>query len=522
MAKGNPILIIGFVRNLKTRFTEGRTGRAVSGLAVDYFGNGVTQVLSLLVTPWLVSLLSPSMYGFWIVVTQVIFWLSLLDGGVGMYLIKTIAGSKDRESSLTLMEAISTCFWTYTCLALVAIVIGLWVAPLLPAWVGIEQAQNATARLTFQIAVLTAAVSLVIVATFYAILQGYQQIALVNGIVYGVSITNLLLAVILLLSGWGVEAMALAQLVATVLGGVTAFFLARHFCAFSLSPRFFRFAELKQVFYYGFFFQMNKLAFLANTFSDSFLLAGSLGTASVTTYSLTLKLPQTGSFFVTKVGGALVPGLAELFGQNDIFRLQHIILRLFRLLTRIGILSAIFIVVLNERFVSLWVGPSLFGGFTLTILFAYILLRNCLIGNMSAFFFASGQLQGWGVLSLIEAGVKIGLTVVLLPSLGLLAPAVGTILGGLITGVYAPIKLSRLAQLRLGTLLREGIGLPLLKSLPTVVVLIGLSYLIPTSWHWLGIACIGVGGLAANTLSFDVNRWLSVKAFRVSRPAPVE
>ena len=162
------------------RLTKNRTRRAASGLIVDYLGTGVNQVLSFLVTPVLISLLSPSIYGFWIIVTQIIFWLGLLDGGVGIYLIKAIASSKEKEDPSHLSKSVSTCFWIYVFLAVVVVCIVMIIAPFLPGWVKIESAQYGASMLAFQIAVITASISLILVSTFYAILQGYQQIALVN------------------------------------------------------------------------------------------------------------------------------------------------------------------------------------------------------------------------------------------------------------------------------------------------------------------------------------------------------
>lgn len=492
------------VERLRTRLSKNRTGRAVSGLISDYAGNALTQILSFLVTPLLVTLLSESMYGFWIVVSQVLFWFNLLDGGVGMYLIKSVASEKHRSESERLTQAISTSFWSYVFLSIVTVLVGSFLAPWLPGWAKIGSAEAPAVILTFRIAILTASISLVTVPTFYAILQGYQRLALLNGIVYGVGAVNLLLAVGLLRMGWGIVSMAVAQLCATLFGAAIAFIFARQICSFSLSTRHFRLVELRQILHFATFFQMNKLAFVANTFSDGFLLAGVLGTAPVTTYALTQKLSSTASLFVTKVGGVLLPGLAELFAQRDVERLQQVVLRLLRLLTRASLLCFIMVVALNERFVSLWVGPDLFGGITLTLLFAYIILYNGLIGNLSVLFFSSGQLEGWGWLSLISAIVKIGLTVLLLPTLGLLAPMVGTIVGGLFPGVYAPIKTAQLIQLRLSRIALEGVAPSLIRSLPTVFVIAGLSVVIPVAWHWSGLVCIGLGGLVTNVLTFDM------------------
>jgi len=500
------------------RLTKNRTRRAASGLIVDYLGTGVNQVLSFLVTPVLISLLSPSIYGFWIIVTQIIFWLGLLDGGVGIYLIKAIASSKEKEDPSHLSNSVSTCFWIYVFLAVVVACIGMIIAPFLPGWVKIEAAHYGASMLAFQIAVITASISLILISTFYAILQGYQQIALVNIIINSVGIANLLFAVVLLKLGFGIEAMAWAQLVTTFSGGMVAFLFARRLGSFSLSPRFFQLTELMQVFRYTFFFQMNKLAFLVDTYSDGILLAGSLGTTSVTSYTLTHKLPQTATSFLTKVGGALLPGLADLFAKKDYESLQRVFLRLTRLLLRFGLLALVLILALNEQFVSIWISRDMFGGFLLTALFAYIMFFNSIIRNIATFFFSSGQLVVWGWLSVVFAVVKIALTIILLPQLGMLAPVIGTIVGGLPLGIYTPIKISSMLRLNWKIFIRDSVLPVLIRSVPTVLAIITLYILIPSSWRWLGLGLIGLGGLIANTVIFDKQLWregyMRLKAYR--------
>ena len=500
---------IFYSKKLISQLVGNRTGRALAGLLVDYVGTTTVVGLSFFVTPLLLAFLSVPMYGFWITVTQIIFFLNLVDGGANIYLLKGIASAQVEGDTAYLAHVISTTFWFYVALGGLMLGIGLALSPFIAGWLKVSATESAAATVAFQLMVLAAAISLVAIPTFYGILQGYQQLALVNGIVYCVSISSSLLALGLLMLHLGVEAMALGQLGATLLGAMTALFFAWRVCpSFSLSIRHFRWAELRQILRFTGFFQMSKLAFLTSTFSDNILIAGYYGTAAVATYSLTQKLSGMSAMFVNKVGGAVMPGLAAMFAVQDTVRLQIVVLRLTRGLTRFGFLSLLLIVTLNERFVTTWVGSTVFGGLALTILFAYSVFRNGLIRNLSVIFFSSGQLEGWGWLSLAEAVLKIGMILMLLPGWGLLAPMFGTVVAELLTGVYTPIRVAQMIQLPLSTFLWNGIAIPLLKSLPTVGALLIIGYLVPTQWSWLGIICIGSFGLLINTLSFDGAKWL--------------
>lgn len=504
--------ILSGIKKLRSRLIDNRTGRALSGLLVDYAGTTISVSLSFLITPLLLTVLSAPMYGFWITTAQIIFFLNLVDGGASIYLINSIAKNREDSKNEQLVHLISTTFWLYVFLGVLTCCIGLILSPFIAPWLKIGAADSEAARITFQIAIFNAVLSLIVIPTFYGVLQGYQKLALVNGIVYSVSILGSLLALGLLYLKMGVIAMAIGQLLATMVGASIALIYAKRICpSLSLSLHHFRWSELRQILHFTGYFQMSKLAFLASNYSDAVLIASYYGTTPVTSYSITQKLASTASMFINKIGGMIMPGLSELFATHDVARLQVVVLRLTRLLMRFGLLSMFLVIIVNERFVNLWISPAAFGGLALTVFFAYSVFRNGLIRNLATLFFSSGQLKAWGWLSLLEAALKIPLTILLFPLVGLLAPVGASAIAELLTGLYTPVRIAQLIELPLVTLLGQGVMPPLLLSLPTIGVLFLLDYLLPLHLGWLGIICIGLCGILVNTLSFDRTRWSALR-----------
>jgi O-antigen/teichoic acid export membrane protein len=257
------------------------------------------------------------------------------------------------------------------------------------------------------------------------------------------------------------------------------------------------------------YFTMSKLAFLVSNYSDAILIAIFYGTVPVTIFALTQKLSSAAFMFVSRVGPVAIPGLAEMMGKSDVRGLQDITLRMARVLTRIGILVAVMIVALNHRFVSMWTGEATYGGSLLTALFAWGIFRDTVIRNLSSVLFASGELKGWGLLSAFEALMKLGIAVTLLPVLGIVAPMIGTAIAELITGVYTPLKLSRLIGLKPRRLLDSAMLPALARSVPTIIVIAVLAYAVPHEWRWFGILAIAAGGAITNVVAFD-SRAISV------------
>jgi O-antigen/teichoic acid export membrane protein len=486
---------------MKIRIASTRTTRAIAGLFADYLGTGTNIALSFVITPWLVFLLKSELYGFWIVATQALFWLNLLDGGSGLYLVQAISRSQGDTERIN--RAIATVFWVYAVLAIPTLLIGWSIAPAVCHWSHLAGPTAIAGITAFRICVISATITLILAPTFQAVLYGFQKIALVNTIVSSVAAGALVLGIILVATGGSIVSLAVAQLVCTWAGAAVTVFMARRLSRASVSPRYFDREQLREVFRFSAYFQMSKAAFLGNTFSDGLLIVGALGPAAVTTYNLTQKLATSSTTFITKVSGAVMPGLAEIFADRDIERLQRVTYRLVQLLARVSILAATMLILLNHRFIDLWVGSQYFGGLALTALFAYVVFRNGLIGTFSTYLFSTGELKAWGWLSLIEAATKIGLTFALLPFVGLIAPAIGTVVGGVITAVYLPVKVGSMVGLRVRDLFLHAF-MPVLKtSLPTIIVAVAAAAAVPASWRWLGIAAIATPALLVNTLSFD-------------------
>jgi hypothetical protein len=104
----------------------------------------------------------------------------------------------------------------------------------------------------------------------------------------------------------------------------------------------------------------------------------------------------------------------------------------------------------------------------------------------------------------VEAILKVGLSIALLPVLGIVGPMVGTAVAELITGVYTPFKLIRLLDIDPRTMMNDAILPSLVRSLPTVVIMTFLAFLVPAHWRWFGIVTIASAGVVANIISFDM------------------
>ena len=490
-----------------------RAGRAVQALGVEYIGTALNILLSLVATPVLLEYLSPGVFGLWVATSQAVLVLNLIDGGSSVYLMLQLS-SGARDDADRARKLVATTFWTYLALGAIVLALGLSAAPFSAGWLNAEAVGRVNFTWAFVIAVVGAAIYVGLLPTPYGVLQGNHRLSWVNAIAQGITAGTTVLGLVLAVRGSGIIGMAIGQLAAIVVGIAVATVCARRVSPdLRISARYFSREEFRRSLSFTGFFQLAKLSFFLSTFSDA-ILSAAVGPGAVTTYVLTQKLPGAATMFVGKMGSAVMPGLAEVLGGSEPWHILRVVLRMAQVLARVSTLCAAMAFFLNARFVSEWVGANYYAGASLSLIFAYSVWRNALVRNAAAVVFASGSMRTWGWLSLGEAVVKLGLAVLLLPRLGVLAPAVATVIAEIPSGIYLPIRLARIATMPFAAFASVGILVPLLWSAPTLVSLWLADTLVPAGWGWLGIVVVAGAGIAANVVSFDL-RTLSNAARRM-------
>jgi O-antigen/teichoic acid export membrane protein len=501
-----------------SRLKSGRVGRAFQALGVEYIGTALNILLSFAATPVLLEYLSPGVFGLWVATSQAVLALNLIDGGGSVYLMLQLSSGARRDADRA-RRLVATTFWTYLALGAIVLVLGLSAAPFSAGWLGVEAAGHAEFNWAFVIAVVGAAIYVGLLPTPYGVLQGTHRLSWVNAIAQGITAGSTVLGLALAVKGAGIIGMAVGQLAAFVVGIAVATACARRASPdVWIAARYFSREEFRRSLHFTGFFQLAKLSFFLSTFSDAILIAAVVSPEAVTVYVLTQKLPGAATMFVGKLGSAIMPGLAEILADSDADHIRRVILRMVQVLARVSTLCAAMALFLNYRFVAEWVGLEYYAGAALSLLFAYSVWRNGLVRNASSVVVASGSMRAWGWLSLIEAAIKVTLTLALLPRLGVLAPALASVVAEVPIGVYLPMQLARIARLPIGGLIRDGLLMPLLWSVPTVAALWLSDAVVPAVWGWRGIALIAAAGIVVNVATFD-RRMLSHLARRARDPA---
>ena len=482
-----------------------RTKQAFWGVTSDVFWQFILTIATFVATPIILQFISKSLYGFWIAALSVLGYLGMLDLSIGMALTHFIARLSCDTESDAFDQLVNTAFFSFLCMGLLVLLIGWGISSNVPLWFHIARNDSPTVILSFRIIVIGCAISLPLSA-FDGMITGSQRMAVATTIKRLTALIGIGLSIILLYLGIGLVALALSQLFTVLIGGLISYL----FCKYGYFPRLrisifsIKRIFIKRLWSFGGYFQLGRLANTVAVSTDAIIIAVILGASTVPTYTFTSKLAVlVGGSLISKLPIALFPALSQMFSNGEIEKIRSCFVRLAGYSTRIAIVFGVFLIIGNRKFVTIWVGPDFFGGDALNLLFISWLFIDSLHRGTSVVIQASGDLRKWSIVSVIEALLNIGISLILVSKLGLIGIALGTTISRTVSCIYITMLICNKTQLAVWSFLWQGVFAPMLRSIPSCCILIITAFLITQTMGWAWLCMIGMAGMVTNILSFE-------------------
>ena len=475
-----------------------RTERFLSGLGLGYLFQGLSMIVGVALTPFMLRHLGQHDYGLWLASFQILNYLMLIDFGVVMLLPREIAYATGRASGVQQASDLPQSLGQAARLKLyqtplVALAAGLCWLFMPPAW---REFQGPIGVLLLAFAV-----------TFpfrlcRGALEGLQDLGFVGRVHILTWLVGLIVNVALVLAGWGLYALAAGWIVTQVAaGGLYAFRLWSHFPSV-LPRRLPRLATgaLKQYLTRGFWVTVNQTAGSLLWGSDLLLIGNLLGPSAVIPYTCTGKLASALSNQPQLLMEAAIPGLSEIRTGATRDRQLHVSQALSQGMLLLSGAVACVVLAVNEGFVSWWVGSQFYGGLVLTTAFVLNMVLRHLNLTLAYANFCFGHERRIAVTALVDGLITVGSAYFLIGRLGLIGALTGSILGVCLVGLPVNAR----------TTCREG-GLgfwallsPLGPWLVRFVLLAAGMLTVATQWTPRGPALLAAAGLACGLLYVGV------------------
>ncbi len=469
-----------------------RTNRFLSGISFGYASQVLATLAALWLTPFLLHRIGQHDYGLWLVGTQLMFYLALLDFGVVAFLPRETAFAVGRARGIAeasdlpviIGQTARLIIWQMPLVVLAAVVAWL----LMPAgWEGLRNPIGV---------VLVAFVVTFPLRIFNAVLHGLQDLAFLGrtGIINFLLSTGITVG--LVFAGWGLYALAAGWTALQLLGAMTGWYRLRtHFP--TVLPR--RMPELlwptaRTRLTQGFWGSLVQIASVLLNGTDIIIIGKLFGPAAVVPYVCTGKMISVLSNQPQMLMASAGPALSEMRMGESRERLRDVCIALGQAMLLLSGAVVCVVLAINQGFVSRWVGPGQYGGFWLTaLILSSMLLRhwNMTVGYMLLSF---GYERRLCLTALLDGLVSVGGVLLFVRLYGLTGAPLGIIAGACL--VSLPLNLAAQAsasRMKVWELLR-----PLSAWFVRFVVLvIGTGALariwIPNTFWLLGLTAAGVG-----------------------------
>jgi O-antigen/teichoic acid export membrane protein len=440
----------------------------------------------LVLVPLYLRFISIGAYGSWLASGNVVIVLSVLDIGFNLIVTQRLAtavgaGDDDRfvrevGSSLGLVLA------SFVFLTSVVFVLSSWI----PGWINAPASETAALRRAIVLAGFGTA-SEVIALSMWSVLQAWQLAFLCEFNMLMASVLGLAATLIALFRGIGVVAFGVGAFVAGTSGAVLLIFVVTlQWRRRKLPLPVIKLRGSSELFKYSSPVIVSRITSSLVNNGQSVIVSACLNPTAAAILSLTSRLFTGCRTLLEPIIGSAFAGIAHLVGESASHsgRVRAVLKELF---TIVGTSAAVLLgmaAALNVSFGRLWIGPERFGGVTLTIVICMATLAVSINNTQGTILTALGNIRGPAWCSLLELGIRVPLTIVLLLWLGIIGAPLAGGATSLAIGSWYLFRLLRreLSLGTVGTLQIVGGGLPALIACLTVSVAAALLLSPTTTW----------------------------------------
>jgi O-antigen/teichoic acid export membrane protein len=406
-----------------------RARKAALTASFAYVQYALAIVGGIVLVPLTLRVLGVRTYGLWLASGELLGYAAMVDLGVlGVmpWMLAEADGRRDR-AAMRAMLVNGIVAGIVVGIGYAAAAAVLWFV--LPALAGLSAADRVVLARPLAILVAATMVSYPL-RVFSALIAGVQDVVF-NGVlsvvqaVLGISVTCLLL-----LNGFGLDALAIAAAASMLIGGVASLIRAALLAPDLLSgwpgPSI---EGIRLLLANGLGGWFGAFGWRLLAASNSIVIA-SLGRPEwIAVYACTAKLSAVATQIAWVLPDSGLIGLAQLHGEGKA-RVQPVVLMMLQLHLLISGAAACVLLAVNPAFVARWVGPELFGGPGLNALLAAGVVVASFVHGLFAAAAVLGNRLRVGAATLVNGAIQVGAALVLGQVLGLAGVALASAVAG--------------------------------------------------------------------------------------------
>lgn len=426
----------------------------VRNISANWIGFASQVAVTFFLTPFILQSLGHERYGVWTIVMSITGYYGLLDLGfrasLTQYLTRYLATANYDE----LNRSASTSFVANSIAGCIVLVASAACAAAAPLLFKIPNELASDVRWAIVVVGLGAALQFPFFV-FSSVFVATQRYDLAN--VIGVT-TRLAQAggfVIALSLGYGLTGLSIALLATNSVDYLLRWWLAlRLIPQLDVTPRRACFENIRELLNFGIWNSLIGGSRRVMSYADSIIIGMYLPVAAVTPFALATSLAAYLDHFLVPAARVFFPEATRLHARGEHDSLRNLFLSGSRLMLSLAVVGAVIASIWARDFFALWVGQEIETNdysppstLFIVLVIAATLTTGQRIGNQVLL--GSLVLRPLALLLFLETGVNVVVSVFLLPSLGLMGVAIGTLLAAAIfQGLLHPLLLCQTLKIR--------------------------------------------------------------------------
>jgi O-antigen/teichoic acid export membrane protein len=434
----------------------------------NWFATAATLAVGFFLAPFVVHRLGNVAYGVWVLAISSVGYLNLLDLGMRSSVLRFVSKGHATQDHEGASEALSAAFWVRLQIGALVLVLCGGLAAAFPFIFKVPSALAVEAREAILVIGLTTAITMSI-GVLGAVLSALNRYDLLSY----VTLTQLSIRVIgvvaVLLTGHGIVAIALCELLAAVVGNCLLAYIARRvYPELRIRLTKPRREVLRKIWSYSVYAFLLMVAGQLIYQTDNLVVGAFVSASAVTFYSIGNSLCRYTQQIVSSMTMTFTPAASTYEASGNTASLRALYYNGTRATMALSLPIVITFLIRGRTFVGVWMGPqySQQSGTVLAILATALLFS---LNNTTASAIAWGTekhktVAKWAI---CEAIANLTLSIVLARKYGIYGVAIGTLAPSLVVHLILwPRYVSRLVDVSYREVVRNLWGPVFLCALP--------------------------------------------------------
>lgn len=406
-----------------------------AGAALNYVVLGLSNLVGLLYTPYMLRMMGQSEYGLYSLVASVIAYLTIMDFGFGNAIIRYTAKFRAEGKLQEQYSMFGMFLILYSIIGVIAFLIGLGLYFNIDSLFGdtMTDYELGRARILMLIMIINLAFTFPL-GIFGSIVTAYEDFVFQKVVQIVRIILNTVIMICLLKMGYRAVTMVVVQTIFNLGTLLLNYFYCRYKIHIKILFGKFQWGFLKEVAIYSFWIFLSVIMDRIYWSTGQFVLGAVSGTVAVAVFAVAIQFQTMYMSFSTAIAGVFLPRITAMVSKHktdqelsDLFirtgRIQYIVLAY--------ILSGF--ILFGRQFIILWAGPGYEDSYIIALLF-FIPLTVPLIQNLGITILqARNQMKFRSTLYICIALISLGFQIMLAKLWGGIGCAIGTA-GALILG----------------------------------------------------------------------------------------